>query len=657
MELQENIIDWLKTLKGWQTELAYRILNNKITEEDLSDIVSMVKSKSEFPDKEFPNFLNSNNQKQTRLLSIESIENIENLAPRNPLKLDSDKNLTVIYGSNGAGKTGYTKIIKKISGKPHATELKPNVFNPIPNGKCLLRYSIDDTEKEVLWNINNEQISDLGTIDVFDTSTGNSYIEEANTTTYTPNFTRLFTALSHYYSIIQNKLEGEKLRLVKTSPNIPNEYALTETARKYDSLNKGQKELQLAKIFIWDDQKEQARLELEKRLKEKDPAKTAIDLLKQKSETDKIIKELSEAFTHVSTDEINKIKALKNEALTRRKISQESVQVIASKSELNGVGSQLWKAMWEAAREYSIQEAYKNEEYPKIGEEAKCVLCHQTLDKDANERLQSFESFIKSKLENEATQAEKKYSERINTLPKRLNKEILSTKCTAANLNEDWLNCLDKIWEQIETASISTKENNDVTIDSKYISDNIAVLISIAATYEKSAIQFEIDAKQFDRAKATKELIELNAQKWCSSQLSNILEEVIRLKKIGDFESWISQCNTRAITAKSSQISETAITEEYVKRFNSELAALNAKNIKVELVKQRATKGTITHFLKLKGIEGYKPSDILSEGEYRIIALASFLADVTGENNNNPFVFDDPISSLDQRFEERQFNA
>ena len=44
---------------------------------------------------------------------------------------------------------------------------------------------------------------------------------------------------------------------------------------------------------------------------------------------------------------------------------------------------------------------------------------------------------------------------------------------------------------------------------------------------------------------------------------------------------------------------------------------------------------------------------ILSEGEARIISLAAFLADVTGGNYANPFVFDDPISSLDQTYEEK----
>lgn len=653
MDIQKNITDWLKTLKGWQTELAYRILTQKIEEADVTNIIAMEKSNTSFENKCFPNIVNSINEKQVRLLSIESIQNIESLAPRNPLKFEKDKNLTVIYGSNGSGKSGYTKIIKKISGKPRAKELKPNVFSPNPNGKCVVKYLIDGLEQQEEWNINDSQISDLNVIDVFDTTTGNGYIDEANTVTYTPRCVKLFGAMSYYYSKIQERLEQEKSELIKILPSIPREYATSETAKLYNGLKKEHTQEQLADILIWDEEKEQKRLNIEKRLKEKDPAKSAIEIRKQKSEIDKIIKEISDAYSQINFDAEQEIKALKVDAIDKRKISQDSVLVIANKSDLEGVGSQVWKSLWEAARIFSLQEAYKNSDYPNTENEAKCVLCHQPLSDDAKERLLSFETFIKSQLESEATQAEEKYKERINKLPIAIKKETLSTKCNAANLNEIWLKCLVSIWQKIEDASISIKHSVDVTIDIKYVTKNLDILKSDSEQLEKNALQFEKDAKQFDRDKALKELLELNTKKWCSEQKTQILREIDRLKLYADFDSWISQCNTRSITTKANEISEIAITEEYVKRFNSELLILNASKIKVELNKEKATKGTVTHALKLKGIKGYKPSDILSEGEHRIIALASFFADVTGGNNTNPFVFDDPISSLDQQYEEK----
>jgi len=96
MDIQKDIVTWLKTLKGWQTELAYRILTKQIVSSDIADILSMLKNNTPFVDKAFPNFVNAAGEKQLRLLAIEAIHNIESLAPRNSLNFEKDKNLIVI---------------------------------------------------------------------------------------------------------------------------------------------------------------------------------------------------------------------------------------------------------------------------------------------------------------------------------------------------------------------------------------------------------------------------------------------------------------------------------------------------------------------------------------------------------------------------------
>lgn len=43
MDLQQNILNWLKSLKGWQTELAYRLLaKSNLEDADIDDIISML---------------------------------------------------------------------------------------------------------------------------------------------------------------------------------------------------------------------------------------------------------------------------------------------------------------------------------------------------------------------------------------------------------------------------------------------------------------------------------------------------------------------------------------------------------------------------------------------------------------------------------------
>jgi wobble nucleotide-excising tRNase len=95
------------------------------------------------------------------------------------------------------------------------------------------------------------------------------------------------------------------------------------------------------------------------------------------------------------------------------------------------------------------------------------------------------------------------------------------------------------------------------------------------------------------------------------------------------------------------------ISSAFINRFKDELRNLGANRIQIELIKTRTDRGRVYHKLQLKNCaNNICTTDILSEGEFRIVSLAAFLADVTAPGYNSPFIFDDPISSLDQDFEE-----
>ena len=102
-----------------------------------------------------------------------------------------------------------------------------------------------------------------------------------------------------------------------------------------------------------------------------------------------------------------------------------------------------------------------------------------------------------------------------------------------------------------------------------------------------------------------------------------------------------------------SQLADIIISPAFVKRFEDELRALGAFRIKVKFAKTRTAYGHVYHRIQLRDCaRDICPTDILSEGEFRIVSLAAFLADVEGQPHISPFIFDDPISSLDQDFEE-----
>jgi len=166
------------------------------------------------------------------------------------------------------------------------------------------------------------------------------------------------------------------------------------------------------------------------------------------------------------------------------------------------------------------------------------------------------------------------------------------------------------------------------------------------------AAKYDEDAKNDNHDEIKKKLSNLQAKKWLKEQRAAIEEEVSRLKLLNQIQEAKKTTNTKVLSQKKGELAEALITDAFVKRFNGELKLLGASKVKVELVKSKVSKGRVLHKLQLCGAIQSSLADVLSEGENRIVSIAAFLADVTGKSSQAPFIFDDPISSLDQAYEE-----
>jgi energy-coupling factor transporter ATP-binding protein EcfA2 len=363
------------------------------------------------------------------------------------------------------------------------------------------------------------------------------------------------------------------------------------------------------------------------------------------------LQQASDAYSLTSLDHL---RALRAAAQTKRQIATEAAKV--ESAQLDHVGTSTWRAMWRAAREYS-QEVYPAKAFP-VTKAARCVLCHQELSDAAQERLHAFEDFVQSKLAAEATQAESAYTQAKNQLPVAWTQGFVNTQAEAAGLtaDESWRTYLRGFWHSVEvtSAALLADEGASSAAPVVGVTDAVKSLTDFADALEKDATQHDLDAQGIDRVALQNAKQELEAKKWVTQQAPAVRAEIERLKQYKQYDDWKSLANSRPVSQKSGEVAEQVITQAYVGRFNRELQALGATRIKVELVKTKTEKGKVLHRLQLKGVKGKQTLDkVLSDGERRVVALAAFLADLTEKPNNAPFIFDDPISSLDQTWEER----
>ncbi len=663
-DTQHDIRAWLQEQPAWLQQAADLLLSSGgVSDTDIQDLVDRLKSPEGQQVAKYRIFDGltpaPSSDSELRLLEIGDISGIENLGPRRPLGFGTG-NLCVIYGNNGSGKSGYTRLLKKACGKPRASELHPNVFLSTPSErKCTIRYEEAGVATVVVWPANSAPIDAMRVVDIFDTDAALSYLTQETGATYTPPSVALFEALAAVCGRIKTRLESEQGRLVGALPVLPVDYAMTPTGIAYGALNPDIDEAAIQRITQWRGEDTKALEQLTERLKADDPAASARTKRRTKEQIDQLGNMLRDGATALGQERLVTIRALRVDALTKRRIAAEAAQVASAK--LDGIGSDTWRALWEAARLYS-HTAYPGRDYP-VTDEARCVLCHQELGQEAQLRLRDFEGFVQGKLETEAKAAEKAYREALDELPVALSEDAIATRVQAAGLTEDrWANRLADYFEKVGKAR-DTLLNGETTELATAVSQPISILDELTTrsdTLEREAEQHDRDATIFDRAQAGREKLDLEAHRWTAQQSEAIRAEVARLRKMADYETWKRAVNPRGISNKADLISEKVITEAFVKRFNRELEALGASRIRVELTKTRMERGKALHGLRLRGVQpGLDlPDSILSDGERRIVALAAFLADVVADDvversHVAPLVFDDPISSLDQEFEWR----
>jgi len=652
---------WFQGRPKWLQEAAGLLLaNGRLSEGDIATLTSKCMLEAAGNDMATvapipANSLITECVTPLRLCSIENLNGINALAPRKPLNLGPD-NLVVIYGGNGSGKSSYVRLLKHVCGARNSGKLHPNVFSADdPPQTAVIKYRVDEEEVEVSWSISDGIHADLRHVDIFDTECGRMYLESESEVTYEPPILQSFSDLIFICEQIAQRLEDKMGRLVSRLPNIPVEFNDTVSGRWYKGLCVSTPLVDIVSKAGWNQDDDRALSVLEMRLAEKAPAERGKELHAKKKHVEDMYEGIEALLQQLSEDSCRLILQL----MKQKTIKQQAAQVIASAaftgSPLDGVGSEIWKQLWEYARQYSQAQAYPERAFPNLESDAKCVLCQQPLSDEAKKRLASFEDFVKGQAEIEANDAERVFNDAINGIGEIPSDDQVKIKYDAAGVAYEGE--LPPIVESIQLlrdrkAMLLEAESTDALPSLPDLNSWITQMKQIAEQYSEDVMRCQTDADSDARPQLNAELSELKARKWISGQVDAINAEIQRLQTLDQLVSAKRLADTRGLSRKKGELSESLITEAFIQRFRTELHVLGASRIKVRLSKKRVDKGRVLHELRLEQAQSGVPREVLSEGEHRIVSLAAFLADVTGKLHPAPFVFDDPISSLDQSFEE-----
>jgi len=660
--MNEEITAWLNNQHEWLQEAAHRILTSgSLSRTDIADLLGLLKNPatSAVIPRSFPGIgTGAADSRDLRLISIGPTQGIDALASRAALEFGPG-NLTAIYGANGSGKSSYARIITKACGKSHGVDLKPNVYENVPSKRtCTFTFKVETAVKIQEWPPDGAPIDDLRPVQVFDTENGRIYLERETELSFAPPVLAFFGDLVKVCHQVEAELSREESELKSTLPRIPAEYERTGPVESYLHLKHDLDTITLDELLIWKSDDEDQLNSLMQRMSIADPALAARKRRNVKAQIDAIRSAFDRSLIALGEEAYVKLRQLRDRAIAKRNVATEGARALETVSKLDGIGTDTWRRMWEAAREYSTSEAYPNLSFPHTEKESRCVLCNQELDNDARKRLTSFQDYVQGSLERVAQEAEFDYKKALKQIPTRPANEETQTACAAAELSESTTLTVEAAWTSVESLFTPLREGSipekSLPLD-RGIPELMSRLVSLSESEEESAKRFDAVAKDEDRKQTRNDVVELQAKKWITQQAEAVRAEVSRLKKVEEYHQWKRKTTTTGISRKSGELSETLITTAYIGRFNDELKKLGAERIKVEIVKAPTSYGRTRHSIRLRNVvfSPAKVSEVLSEGERRIVALAAFIADISGYGTNTPLVFDDPVSSLDQVFEEK----
>lgn len=570
-----------------------------------------------------------------------------------------DADLAVVYGPNGSGKSGYSRLTKHLCGARLAGPMHGNVYlcaTEKPTATVEIR-AIDENgpaveASELAWDLANGPLPELKAIPVFDTVTSVEFGDNATSATHMPRSMVFMGRLIEISDRVGANLRKRADLLVKQLPQINADLSQSPAAETLRGLLKpNAQDAAIDAACSVSDQERMERVTLEAALAQANPAELHTKVVKQLEQLAKIKQSALDREGATSADQANAIIAARAEAIDKRMAAGAHATAFFNEVPLKGVGEEVWRRLWAAAEAYSKASAYPDHEHPNVDEGARCVLCQQELDTDAKARMLGFSEFIQNKLQADAAAAETYVSNLVNTLPVTPDEQVWVTVSQVIGLDVD-------VGESLRAAV-------DARISALKTASDVADIPSVDwsvwhAAHAKRAAGLELERDQLaglidveGRETSQKRLLELRGKEWLAANVSAIKAEVKRLTVVARLETAIRLTATNTLTSKNNEIASAELAQGFCDRFNAEMLKLGGKGLPVVMNHKSQGKGRFTFCAELLAPkQDVHKREVLSEGEQRLIALAAFLADATGSDRSIPIVFDDPISSLDQRFEE-----
>src|SRR3954447_6264209 len=224
--LQKRIFNWSEKLPGWQRGLMRLLCDGPLDEAPRAQVLAVLLGEPAAPalpplePADLP--ADEGAYGTVELRQIRNLQNINSLASDQALGFGPG--LNVVFGENGAGKSGYGRLARRVCRAAETGEVLPDVFDP---GKAEAPQTaefvlaVDGEERVVEVDLSAEAPRILSAITAFDASCAEFCVTKSSTIEHTPRPLRLLKEMVEAQGELAEDLARQIDELRDALPELP----------------------------------------------------------------------------------------------------------------------------------------------------------------------------------------------------------------------------------------------------------------------------------------------------------------------------------------------------------------------------------------------------------------------------------------------------
>lgn len=663
----QELADWSRQLASWQRYILSGAANHtRLTAAQIEVAYTLFQSEhgllelEEPPEMEVPP-LAGRPPATADQLSLTGVDNIRgvNALPDNAL-LKFGPALTVVYGRNGAGKTGYARLLANACFSRQRPPILPDIYDQTAvltevTATFRVRQGEEPDDQPIEYRDPDAETA-LKRFSVFDTGAARHHIASAAAFEFKPVGFDVFPEMTRVYGEISTSLTRDISARTRTN-SFPSAFlggsAPTEIHTLVQGLGAATDMARLRVLAVYGAD-ESARLDVVQEqlqsLRTKSPKETLVRLRQAKSDIEALRSSLAASAGKFTSTEVT----ARRERITNARKLAEAATALGSEQFkrpfFRAVGSPEWEKFAETAHALAAKET---DGYPTGTD--RCLLCERPFDDASREHVSALLRFVEADARLEADAAAKELLTERETLTElqlaifdpsmRVREHV---KLLAPDVEAAVAKGVDRLIASRNQAVADLKEHTSSAEASSW-SDELGLLANLIETIASDITRLESDNTEASIASLEQEYRLLRHRHVLSQQLGEIEKYVSDAKWVEAATKARAALNTRPITDKEKELFAKLVGDTYRQRLATECERLDCL-VPVEL-QTVGRSGQTMRSLTMPG--GHKPEAVLSEGEQRAVALADFLTELHHNPTGAGIILDDPVNSLDEQRRER----